>query len=235
MEFGRPERERALTRRWVQSAGAQLLVVDPVRDAVGFDAEMSSRGVHVTRVSSTIDALVEFGRRNPEVVIVSPRADGLPGSDLVRKLLEYGHPLIVAVVETGEESDTSLFLAGAAAAVGRPYTADAVWKLLQQSARALDDHVHVAYGPIVLDARAFTVHLDGKRVPDLALKEFELLRALMYRAPEMMTDAELRQEVWAGKAGDTTVKVHVRRLRSRLDSVATIRRVHGRGYALAVD
>lgn len=232
----RPERERARTRRWVQSVGAHLLIVDPCVDGSSFDADMAARGVHVTRVDSTIDALIEFGRIDPEVVIVSSRAQGISAAEFVQKLLEYGSPAIIALVEAGgSDLDGPLFLAGATAAMGRPYTADAVWTLLQKSARALDDHAHLVFGPIALDARAFTVHIHGKRVPDLALKEFELLRALMYRAPEMMTDIDLRREVWSGRAGDTTVKVHVRRLRSRLEGAATIRRVHGRGYALAID
>lgn len=238
-ESARPERERARTRHWVRSAGAQLLVVDPLPDDCGFDADMSARGVHVTRVGSTIDALIEFGRRNPEAVIVSPRAVGLSVAEFVCKLMEYGSPTVLGVVETGESGlDGSLVLPGVSTVVGRPYTAERVWNLLQQSAHALDHHAHLSYGPIVLDAAAYTVHIHEERVPSFPLKEFQLLRALMYRAPEVLTNEDLRAEVWGGpndRASDATIRVHVRRLRARLDGVAEVRRVNRRGYALSID
>lgn len=239
VEFARPERERAHTRRWVQLVGAHLLVVDPAIDGACFDAAMTARGVHVTRVDSTIDALVEFGRGNPTAVIVSHKASGLPAPDFVRKLLEYGTPLMIAVVEEGDSvSAEAVFHAGATVALERPYTAQSVWDLLQRSAHALDDHAHLSCGAIVLDARAFTVHIRGARTPDLPLKEFELLRALMYRAPEVLTNEDLRFTLW-GTTDDTpsanTIAVHVGRLRARLDGAAEIRRVRGRGYALTVD
>lgn len=83
-------------------------------------------------------------------------------------------------------------LAGVRAAVERPYTASTIWDLLQGSAHALDDYACVTFGPIELDARAYTVRLHGQRIPDLPLKEFEMLRALLYRAPEVLTNEELR-------------------------------------------
>ncbi len=239
VEFVRPQRERARTRRWVQGAGAHLLVVDPRSDGARFDEDMAARGVHVTRVDSTLDALVEFGRGNPAAVIVSQEASGLPAPDFVKKVLEYGSPLMIAVGEEGDSGSIGcLLLAGATTALVRPYTAEVVWNLLHQSANPLDDHARLSYGPIVLDARAFTVHIRGSRIPDLPLKEFEMLRALMYRAPEVVTNEELRVDVWGTTdeaAGDGTIRVHVRRLRARLEGAAEIRSVRRRGYALTVD
>ena len=75
-------------------------------------------------------------------------------------------------------------LAGVGAAVTRPYTAETVWDVLQQASPALDGHARVTFGPIELDARAYAVRVNGERIADLLLKEFEVLRTLMYHAPK---------------------------------------------------
>jgi len=96
----------------------------------------------------------------------------------------------------------------------------------------------VVVGPIELDATAYSVRVDGERIADLPLKEFELLRTLMLRAPGVVTDEELRAALWGGTAGwrsGNTIAMHVTRLRARLGDVATIRRIRGRGYSLTLD
>jgi DNA-binding response OmpR family regulator len=93
-------------------------------------------------------------------------------------------------------------------------------------------------GRIELDAASYRVLIDGERIADLPLKEFELLRTLMLRAPDVVTDEELRRELWgvtARSPSSNTIAMHVARLRSRLGDAATVRRIRGRGYALAVE
>ena len=130
-------------------------------------------------------------------------------------------------------------LAGVSAVVERPYAAATLWDLLQGSSQALDDHARVSFGPIELDAGAYTVRLHGERIrPDLPLKEFEMLRALLYRAPGVLTNEELRASVWGSQGAlprNNTLAVFAGRLRHRLEGVATIRRVRGRGYSLTLE
>ena len=79
--------------------------------------------------------------------------------------------------------------------------------------------------------------INGERIGDLPLKEFELLRALMLRAPEIVTDDELREALWGSEGlrpSGNTIAMHVTRLRHRLGDVADVRRIRGRGYSLTV-
>ena len=46
---------RAYLHRWVESSGAQLLVVDPSDDGGALAEAMAGRGVHVTWVGSTLE------------------------------------------------------------------------------------------------------------------------------------------------------------------------------------
>lgn len=230
--------DRNYLHRWNEAPGATLLVVDPQVEEEPLRTEMSARGVHVTWCGSTVDGLIEFGRTHPNAVVIAPEADGIAATEFVETIRRHGAPFVIAALATPDAAEAGpLLLAGAGAAVTRPYTAETLEGVLQQSNHALDDHARVSFGPIELDARAYTVSVDGQRLSDLPLKEFEMLRVLMYRAPDVLSDDELRASLWGSENGgptDNTLAVHAGRLRTRLQGVASIRRVRGLGYALSL-
>ena len=226
--------------RWPGAAGTQLLVVDPAGVSDRFADEMSSRGIHVVGVRSLIDGLIEVGRTNPHVVLVAPEAPGIAIADFLAGVKRYSSAVIIAVLESPESANAgSLMLAGVTAAVTRPYTSTSVCDVYDAANRAVGDQARVRFGRIELDARAYAVTVDGARIPDLPLKEFELLRMLMSRAPEVVTDGDLRASLWGHddhhQPADNTIAVHAGRVRHRLKGLANVRRVRGRGYSLTLD
>ncbi|MFC5727401.1 MULTISPECIES: winged helix-turn-helix transcriptional regulator [Nocardioides] len=238
----RQQTVRAYLHRWAETAGAQLLVVDPMGDDGALSEAMAGRGVHVTWVTSTIDGLVEFGRTDPHAVLLAPDAPGIAPAEFVGAIRRHGSPYVIAgaVDPSGAESREvgALILAGASAVVLRPYAAPHLWELLSHAPRSLAEHARLEVGPIVLDATAYSVRVHGERIADLPLKEFELLRALMLRAPGVVSDDELRDALWgtaSSRPGGNTIAMHVTRLRSRLHGAAVVRRIRGRGYSLTPD
>jgi len=229
---------RAASAHWTEATGAHLLVVDPRADDANLTRDMSARGVHVTWVPSTLDGLLEYGRLSPSAVIVASDCGGIPATEFIAKIYEYGSAFVIAGFAAEDVTDAGrMVLAGAGAVVSRPYTSDDVWEILQRHRHAIEDHAQVSLGPIELDARSYTVRVHGDVLPDLPLKEFELLRVLLYRAPGVLSDDELRTSVWGSESGrpaDNTIAVHAARLRSRLQGVARIRRIRGRGYSLTL-
>ncbi|GAA1503760.1 response regulator transcription factor [Nocardioides humi] len=232
---------RAYLHRWVESAGAHLLVVDPKDDGGALAEAMAGRGVHVTWVGSTLDGLVEFGRTDPHAVVVAPEAPGIPAEEFVGVIRQHGSPYVIAgacgVEDPGAAGVGPLMLAGASAVVVRPYAPQHLWELLTHAPRSLAEHARLEVGPITLDATAYSVRVNGERIADLPLKEFELLRALMLAAPGVVTDDELRDALWGSdgrRPGGNTIAMHVTRLRARLGVVADVRRIRGRGYSLTV-
>lgn len=231
---------RAYLRRWVAFSGAQLLVVDPCDDGGALADALASRGVHVNWVRTTTDGLVEFGRTDPVAVIVAPECEGIPAPEFVDVIRRMGASYVLVAGESGAPAAgdlVALMAAGASAVVQRPYDADRVWELMTLSPRSVSEHALVNTGPLELDATAFTVRINGERIADLPLKEFEMLRALMLAAPGVVTDDELRDALWGSdgrRPGSNTIAMHATRLRSRLGDVADVRRVRGRGYSLTV-
>lgn len=220
-------------------SGTHVLLVDP---AVGEDVacDLRALGAGVTVVGTTVEALVLLGRLDPQVVVVAPGVPGpLPVVELVTTVREHSTALVVAALDAVEGPDAGrLLVAGAGAAVTRPYSAGDLWQVVVRSAPdLLARHARVVFGPIELDPQSYTVTVAGLRTPDLPGKEFELLHALMRQAPDVVCNDELRASLWgsgAGGATDNTIAVHVARLRHRLEGVARIRRLRGRGYSLTL-
>ncbi len=250
---------RASLHRWVESSGAQLLVVDPAVDDGALAAAMAGRGVHVTWVGTTLDGLVEYGRTAPQAVVVAPEAPGIPAVEFVGLIREHGSPYVIVAAQPtqathairaaqGEDVTTPvratedavgpLMLAGASALVERPYAAQHLWDLLTHAPRSVVEHARLEVGGIELDASAYAVRVNGERIGDLPLKEFELLRALLLASPGVVTDEELREALWGEdgrRPGGNTIAMHVTRLRARLGAVAVVRRIRGRGYSLTLE
>lgn len=215
-----------------------MLVVDPGEESADLATAMAGHGAHLSWSHDSLDGLIEFGRIDPHVVVFSPDTPGMAPLEFVRAVVEHGSTyLVIGVTGDIAEEAGELVVAGAHGVVGRPYDADGLAELLHRTPRSLDDHARVSYGPICLDAGAYNVHVDGERLDDLPLKEFELLRALLLAAPGVVTDDALREALW-GTAGPrpsgNTIAMHVTRLRHRLAGIATVRRIRGRGYSLSV-
>ena len=88
-----------------------------------------------------------------------------------------------------------------------------------------------SHGGLVIDFERYEVHVKGAPV-DLTYKEFELLKFLATHPGKVFTREALLDKVWGYDyyGGTRTVDVHVRRLRSKIESrganyVETVRNV----------
>jgi DNA-binding response OmpR family regulator len=222
-------------RQGAALAATGLLVVDPRATDGTLAEDMTARGVHVSTVSSTIDGLVVFGRHNPAAVIVASDADGLAPDEFVRAIRRHANPFVIAVLDSCRAGDDA-GIAGGNAAIERPYHALDVWGMLEETQGAFRAPTSLRVGSLELDPPAYSVKVDGRRIRDLPLKEFELLRALLEHAPGVLPDLDVWPALWGDEPiNGNTLAVHVARLRHRLEGVARIRRIRGRGYLLTVD
>jgi len=88
---------------------------------------------------------------------------------------------------------------------------------------------------VQLDIDGLRAWVDGRLI-HLALKEFQVLQALMENAGKVLTRRDLLDRVWGSGYADNnkTLEVHIRRLRRKLeprpDTTERIRTVRGVGY-----
>ena len=102
----------------------------------------------------------------------------------------------------------------------------------------LDNENVLACGDLMLDMANYKVFVEEQPV-SLTFKEFELLRFLMTNRGKVFTREALLNRVWGYEyfGGARTVDVHIRRLRSKIETGATvyIETVRNVGYRFPTD
>ncbi len=179
--------------------------------------------------------------KNPDLLILDLMLPRMSGYDLCRKLRAEGVEIpIVMLTARGEEADRVVGLdLGADDYVTKPFSvrelSARVRALLRRARRlhALPDSLN--FGDVTIDFRSY-VAKKGRRVLDLTRKEFQLLRILVARSPDVVSRDELLDAVWGQDCYPTTrtVDTHIANLRVKLETNAQkprhILTVHGVGY-----
>lgn len=185
------------------------------------------------------EALFQIGRLSPDVVVISAGLPVISAAELVSAVRRHTSVPIAVGVAAGEADRAGAAIAaGATEVLGRPYRRQELQSVLHpllERARARWDHESViSFGVLEIDSRAYEVRAAGKPVK-LTLREFELLRFLVLHADRVVTQDQIRREVWGvhgDAASSNTIAVHIRRIRARLGGVAAVISVRGVGYRL---
>lgn len=179
-----------------------------------------------------------------DLVILDIMMPGMDGWQLCQRLRRHSKVPILMLTALGEEVDRILGLElGADDYLTKPFST----RELLARVRAMLRRVQLEHEPtqqrfqigeITLDLETRQV-FKGTQALDLRLKEFEVLSLLMARQGEVVTRAQLFDEVWGTDwLGDTrTLDVHIRWLREKLEDNPSepryIRTVRGVGYRFA--
>ena len=221
---------------WPRALGPRLLVVDA--DGQKISQELSSTGMQVTCCSSGSDALVSYGKLEPDAVLLSPELPDLSAREVVQTVRRFGsQPILLGVGPADADVAGPIFVAGATAAVARPYVAEEVALRIAGELPELVARAQLSFGPLTLDPGAHTVHLAGEELHGLPLKEFELLRLLMTHADRVVSPTQIRAALWGDAdsvPSPNAITVHAARLRSRLQEPVVLRTVRGLGYRLTM-
>lgn len=212
-----PDSMKALT-------GSRVLVVDDdaalaemlqiVLQASGFETGWVGRGD---------EAVAEFRRFKPDLVLLDLMLPGRDGVDVCRELRTLSDVPIVMLTAKSDTHDVVAGLeAGADDYVAKPFKTQEllarVKTRLRRVGRGEDEASVLRIGDISIDVEAHTVHRADQPV-SLTPLEFELLLALARKPRQAFSRELLLKEVWGYRhPGDTRlVNVHVQRLRSKIE------------------
>ena len=220
----------------------RIVVVDDdptVADVVG---RYLARDGHVVEcVRDGQEALRRIAERRPDLVVLDLMLPGMSGLEVCRRLRELWPVPVVMLTALGDETDRLAgFEIGADDYVTKPFSprelAMRVRSVLRRArAAALTRWPDEADGPLpgppviadadlVVNLAAHEVRAGGRLVP-LTSREFDLLVFLLRHPRQAFTRDQLLSEVWGWNFGDTsTVTVHVRRLREKLEEDPTVPR-----------
>jgi DNA-binding response OmpR family regulator len=203
---------------------AEILVVDDdptVREVVV--AYLQQAGHETTEAVDGPGAMAA-AESSPDLVVLDVMLPGFDGLEVCRRLRATQPDVpIVMLSALGEEEDRIAGLGfGADDYLGKPFSPRElvlrVASLLRRSQPAsVGTQTVLTDGDLVLDRSARSVTRAGTALT-LTAREFDLLAFLLAHPDEPFSREQLLSEVWGWEFGDlTTVTVHVRRLREKVE------------------
>ncbi|GAA5163919.1 response regulator transcription factor [Pseudonocardia eucalypti] len=226
------------------AAAGHILVIDDdptVRDVVG--RYLSRAGYQVSASPDGEHGLRAAAARPPDLVVLDLMLPGRSGLEVCTELRAANADTpVIMLTALGEEEDrvTGLEL-GADDYVTKPFSprelvlrVGSVLRRSRDAARPPVGAPALTDGDLAVDESARRATLAGRELA-LTTREFDLLAFLMHNPGRAFGRPELLERVWGWSFGDqSTVTVHVRRLREKVEPDPTAPRristVWGVGY-----
>jgi two-component system response regulator ResD len=208
-------------------------VVARYLDRAGYDTRMVHDGPAAVAAATV---------RRPDLVVLDVMLPGFDGLEVMRRLHADLDRRVAVILLTarGEESDRLLGLrSGADDYVSKPFSpAELVARVDAVMRRTRDEpgsSEPLRFGELEIDPVARAVAVAGREL-ELTQREFDLLHFLALHPGQVFSRDQLMDRVWHSTfySDTTTVTVHVRRLRAKLEhdpgSPRWIQTVWGVGY-----
>ena len=226
-------------------SGSRVLIVDDdpiVRDVLG--RYLARDGFAVSDAADGVAALAAFDRKRPDLVLLDLMLPGIDGLEVFRRLrLRERNAAVIMLTARGQETDRVVGLeSGADDYVGKPFSprevVARVRTVLRRVAASEERAEHpppIRFDGLEIDPGAREVKVDEREV-SLTPREFDLLHFLAANPRVAFSRLKLLDELWdvAYDGDPSTVTVHVRRLREKIEADASEPRflvtVWGAGY-----
>ena len=163
-------------------------------------------------------------KKEPDLLVLNPKSSYTEIIDfyyVVRKEPQTQEIPIVLLMDENEMRSADL-PSGIQEVLYRPLRlseAVARLRLLFKRVHRVDQKNLIQRGPLTIDVQKYEVRVGEKKI-DLTFTEFELLKFLCGNPETVFTREVLLNKVWGYEyyGGTRTVDVHVRRLRSKIES-----------------
>jgi len=207
---------------------AKILVVEDEESyRLSLGSLLPKEGHQVVFAVDGNEALARFHDSDPDLILLDLMLPGISGNEVCKIIRQTSNVPIIMLTAKDSETDE---------VVGLEIGADDYVTKLASSSKLLarinkvlsrkvvpavaqtDDGMLVG-GPVKMDVERHLVFVNGERVA-LPLKEFELLELLLENTNRVLTRGQIIDRVWGHDYfGDTkTLDVHIKRLRSKLES-----------------
>lgn len=220
----------------------QIMVVEDDRSMARLlEALLTHAGYRVVLAEHGEKALEEMDRHHVDLIVMDIMMPHMDGYALTRLLRESGNnvPILMLTARQMQEDKKKGFLAGTDDYMTKPVDEEEfllrVKALLRRAGIASSHQLKV--DDVILDYDALSVERKGT-VQTLPPKEFYLLYKLLSYPGRIFTRLELMDEIWGmeSETVDTTVNVHINRLRKRFEGWTEfeIVSIRGIGYKAVI-
>src|SRR3954467_4645105 len=218
-----------------------LLVDDEVRLAENVRRGLAAEGFVVDVVYDGTEGLFNAEIKTYDVVVLDIMLPGLNGYEVCRQMRSAGiwTPVLLLTAQDGEDDQADARDLGADDYLTKPFS----FLVLVARIRALIRRGAPAR-PVVLSVGTLSLNPVNRSVRrgetpiSLTAREYGLLQFLMRRHDQIVSKAEILQNVWdpAFEGADNVVEVYIGYLRRKIDvpfGVHTLTTVRGMGYLLS--
>lgn len=224
------------------SVDGPVLVVDDepmVREVL--TQYLVADGFEVVESADGEDAIEKITELSPRLVLLDLMLPKRNGLEVLRFIRQTSELPVILLTARGEEADRVQGLeAGADDYVVKPFSAREVVArvrtVLRRTSSTERPSMLTTFADVEVDPARRVVSKGGDPI-DLPRKEFDLLSCFLSHPGEALTREELLDKVWGSSSewqDPSTVTVHVRRLRGRLEAdpsdPAHFVTVFGHGY-----
>ncbi|HZG49831.1 MAG TPA: response regulator transcription factor [Thermoleophilaceae bacterium] len=201
-----------------------ILVVDDEPTITEVVSRYLERAGYATRVAADGPAALRLASESaPDLVVLDLMMPGMDGLEVMRRLRERERVSVILLTAKGEHSDRIIGLRlGADDYVVKPFSpaelvarVDAVLRRVDHSPKLEEP---IVFEELELDPVARRVTVRGEEA-QLTVREYELLLHLVRHPGQVFSRDQLMDAVWQYSfyTDTSTVTVHVRRLRSKIE------------------
>ena len=225
-----------------ESLGSILIVEDEPTIAEVVARYLGRAGYATRTAHDGPSAVAAALSSRPDLVVLDIMLPGFDGLEVMRRLHAdiEGRVAVILLTAKGEESDRLVGLrSGADDYVVKPFSpAELVARVDAVMRRTRPDETPtgpLCFGDLEIDPRAHSVAVAGREI-ELTQREFDLLHFLANHPGQVFSREQLMDHVWqfAFYSDTTTVTVHIRRLRAKIErdpaAPRWIQTVWGVGY-----
>lgn len=218
-----------------------LVAEDDKSTACLMKAVLKRAGYEVYQAANGVEALELMDVQHIDLILLDIMMSKMDGYEFTEQLRSCGDttPILMVTAKQLPEEKCKGFLVGTDDYMVKPVNEEEmllrIKALLRRSQIANERKLRI--GKIILDYDALTVSREGVG-QTLPQKEFYLLYKLLSYPDKIFTRLQLMDEIWGmeSETVDTTVNVHVNRLRKRFDEWPEfeIVAVRGIGYKAVI-
>jgi DNA-binding response OmpR family regulator len=217
-----------------------LLVEDDPSLAMGLCDALEFEGFRVVHTELGSEAIEQARKHSPDCILLDlmlPDLNGYQVCEQIRRT-DLRTPILMLTARGQEADKVRGFELGADDYVTKPFHIEELLARIQAVLRRARPAVHrLTLGDVVVDLTAMRATAGGREF-HLTHREFEVLRYLAEREPNVVSRSELLREVWGYLDSPTTRSVDhaVARIRKKIEAdphrPKFLHTVHGDGYCL---
>ena len=218
----------------------KILIVDDDENLLEIlEIYLKKDDYQVVRATNGIDALSEFRRTRPDLIVLDLMLPGMRGEKVCSRIrLESDVPIIMLTAKTTEEDKITGLDTGADDYVTKPFGKGELLARIRANLRRKDEPEEppiIAYGELMVNTKSREVTVDGRDV-ELTNTEFELLKSMIRDPGTVLTRIQLIHNVFGyGYDGlERTIDTHINNLRKKIEidpkQPQFIKTVFGVGY-----